>query len=171
MKRVKSAVALGLSALMTMSLAACGGSSSSTSATSAASSAGSTSAASSTAAASTSAAAAADSTAAAPSTTSSSASGEAVDDGPGEGVHVFMFKSTGNSFGDLMYEGFSEYMHGIGEKTTYQSPAETTVAAQVQMLDELITQLYVSVTILYIRDYGPVLRCIYRPILIKTRKS
>ena len=38
-------------------------------------------------------------------------------------------------------------------------------------IDELITQLYVSVTILYIRDYGPVLRCIYRPILIKTRKS
>lgn len=154
MKRVKSAVALGLSALMTMSLAACGGSSSSTSATSATSSAGSTSAASSTAAASTSAAAAADSTAAAPSTTSSSASGEAVDDGPGEGVHVFMFKSTGNSFGDLMYEGFSEYMHGIGEKTTYQSPAETTVAAQVQMLDELITQGVASITISTNGDSG-----------------
>ena len=57
-----------------------------------------------------------------------------------EGAHVFMFKSTGNSFGDLMYEGFEEYLSGKGQKTVYKSPAETTVAAQVQMLDELITQ-------------------------------
>lgn len=56
------------------------------------------------------------------------------------GTHVFMFKSTGNSFGDLMYEGFSEYMNALGYKTSYNSPAETTVAAQVQMLDELLTQ-------------------------------
>lgn len=56
------------------------------------------------------------------------------------GTHVFMFKSTGNSFGDLMYEGFSEYMGALGYKTSYNSPAETTVAAQVQMLDELLTQ-------------------------------
>ena len=48
-----------------------------------------------------------------------------------EGTHVFMFKSTGNSFGDLMYEGFAEYLEAKGEKTAYKSPAETTVAAQV----------------------------------------
>ncbi len=63
------------------------------------------------------------------------------------GVHVFMFKSTGNSFGDLMYEGFEEYMTSMGETTSYQSPAETTVEAQVQMLDELITQQVASITI------------------------
>lgn len=57
-----------------------------------------------------------------------------------EGSHVFMFKSTGNSFGDLMFEGFDEYMKGEGQKAVYKSPAETTVAAQVQLLDELITQ-------------------------------
>ena len=71
-----------------------------------------------------------------------------------EGTHVFMFKSTGNSFGDLMYEGFSEYMEGKGEKTAYKSPAETIVAAQVQMLDELITQKVASITISTNGDAG-----------------
>lgn len=71
-----------------------------------------------------------------------------------EGTHVFMFKSTGNSFGDLMYEGFSEYMEAQGEKTAYKSPAETTVAAQVQLLDELITQKVASITISTNGDAG-----------------
>lgn len=71
-----------------------------------------------------------------------------------EGAHVFMFKSTGNSFGDLMYEGFSEYLEAKGETTSYQSPAETTVAAQVQMLDELITQNVASITISTNGDAG-----------------
>ena len=71
-----------------------------------------------------------------------------------EGTHVFMFKSTGNSFGDLMYEGFAEYMAAKGEKTAYTSPAETTVAAQVQMLDELITQKVASITISTNGDAG-----------------
>ena len=71
-----------------------------------------------------------------------------------EGAHVFMFKSTGNSFGDLMYEGFAEYMAAKGERTSYESPAETTVAAQVQMLDELITQKVASITISTNGDAG-----------------
>ncbi|WP_251389601.1 substrate-binding domain-containing protein [Mediterraneibacter agrestimuris] len=71
-----------------------------------------------------------------------------------EGTHVFMFKSTGNSFGDLMYEGFAEYLEAKGEKTAYKSPAETTVAAQVQMLDELITQNVASITISTNGDAG-----------------
>ena len=71
-----------------------------------------------------------------------------------EGAHVFMFKSTGNSFGDLMYEGFSEYLEGKVEKTSYQSPAETTVAAQVQMLDDLITQKFDYITIYTNGDSG-----------------
>ncbi len=76
------------------------------------------------------------------------------DSGSLEGSHVFMFKSTGNSFGDLMYEGFSEYMEAKGEKAVYKSPAETTVAAQVQLLDELITQKVKSITISTNGDAG-----------------
>ena len=71
-----------------------------------------------------------------------------------EGVHVFMFKSTGNTFGDLMYEGFEEYLTALGEKTAYKSPAETTVAAQVQLLDELVTQKVASITISTNGDAG-----------------
>lgn len=71
-----------------------------------------------------------------------------------EGTHVFMFKSTGNSFGDLMFEGFEEYMEAKGEKTAYKSPAETTVQAQVNMLDELITQNVASITISTNGDAG-----------------
>ena len=71
-----------------------------------------------------------------------------------EGTHVFMFKSTDNSFGDLMYEGFAEYMASKGEKTVNKSPSETTVAAQVQMLDELIAQKVASITISTNGDAG-----------------
>ncbi len=71
-----------------------------------------------------------------------------------EGSHVFMFKSTGNTFGDLMYEGFNEYMTAKGETAVYKSPAETTVAAQVQLLDELITQKVASITISTNGDAG-----------------
>jgi len=71
-----------------------------------------------------------------------------------EGTHVFMFKSTGNSFGDLMYEGFEEVMTAAGEKVSYQSPAETTVEAQVSMIDELITQKIASLTISTNGDTG-----------------
>lgn len=70
------------------------------------------------------------------------------------GKHIFMFKSVGNAFGDLMYEGFSEYMNGLGYETEYDSPAETTVAAQVQMLDELITKGCASITISTNGDTG-----------------
>ena len=52
------------------------------------------------------------------------------------------------------YKGFSEYLNAKGEKTAYKSPAETTVAAQVQMLDELITQKVSSITISTNGDAG-----------------
>lgn len=64
-----------------------------------------------------------------------------------EGVNVFMFKSTGNIFGDLMYKGFSEQMSEYGEKTVYRSPSEATVSAQIELLDTLILQKVKSITI------------------------
>ena len=36
------------------------------------------------------------------------------------GSHVFMFKSVGNAFGVIMYEGFSSYMEQVG-KTAQRS--------------------------------------------------
>lgn len=66
---------------------------------------------------------------------------------PVKDAHVFMFKSTGNTFGTLMYEGFETYMESVGEKSVDKSPADTTVAAQVQMIRELINQGIKSLTI------------------------
>ena len=71
-----------------------------------------------------------------------------------EGVHIFMFKSSGNSFGDLMYEGFAKYLAAKGEKVSYQSPAETTVKAQVEMLGDLIERKVGSITISTNGDTG-----------------
>jgi rhamnose transport system substrate-binding protein len=58
-----------------------------------------------------------------------------------------MFKSTGNLFGDLMYQGFEEAVTSMGGIAEYQSPAETTAAAQVQLVEELISKGVKSITI------------------------
>lgn len=70
------------------------------------------------------------------------------------GSHVFMFKSVGNAFGVIMYDGFSSYMEQVGENCTEKSPAETTVAAQVQLIDEAITQGCKSISISTNGDTG-----------------
>lgn len=71
-----------------------------------------------------------------------------------EDTHVFMFKSTGNAFGDLMYDGFKEYIESKGAKAINKSPSETTVQAQVKLIDELITQKVASITISTNGDTG-----------------
>jgi len=71
-----------------------------------------------------------------------------------QGQHVFMFKSTGNSFGDLMFEGFKELIESKGGVAVNKSPAETTVAAQVKLIDEMITQKVASITISTNGDTG-----------------
>lgn len=65
----------------------------------------------------------------------------------GKKTHVFMFKSTGNLFGDLMYQGFEESVTALGGIPEYQSPAETTAAAQVALVEELIAKGVASITI------------------------
>ena len=72
----------------------------------------------------------------------------------GGNTHVFMFKSTGNKFGDLMYQGFETAITSFGDKATYQSPSETTVSAQVTMLNTLIAQKVSSITISTNGDAG-----------------
>ncbi len=62
-------------------------------------------------------------------------------------THVFMFKSTGNLFGDLMFQGFKEAVESTGNIAEYQSPAETTAAAQVALVEELIAKGVSSITI------------------------
>ena len=82
-----------------------------------------------------------------------------------EGKHVFMFKSTGNTFGDLMYEGFSALIKAKGGEAVNKSPAETTVSAQVKLIDELITQKVASITISTNGDTG------YDEVFAKAKKA
>lgn len=79
-------------------------------------------------------------------TVTESTEGTTTDSGTKD-THVFMFKSTGNLFGDLMYQGFEEAVTSLGGVAEYQSPAETTAAAQVQLVEELIAKGVKSITI------------------------
>jgi rhamnose transport system substrate-binding protein len=71
-----------------------------------------------------------------------------------DGPQAWVFKSQGNKFGDLMFQGYKEVMDSKGEKTVYNPPAQTTVTAQVQILDELITQGAKSISISTNGDQG-----------------
>lgn len=71
-----------------------------------------------------------------------------------KGADVFMFKTTGSAFGDLMYDGFSKVISESGGNPVYKSPSESAVYAQVEMLDTLITQKVGSITISTIGTTG-----------------
>jgi rhamnose transport system substrate-binding protein len=136
MKKLNKFMALGLVAAMAGStLAGCGSSSTAATSEAATSEAATSEAATSEAA------------------TSEAATSEAATTSTG-GNHVFMFKSVGNAFGVIMYEGFSSYMEQVGESCEEKSPAETTVAAQVQLIDEALTQGCKSLSISTNGDTG-----------------
>lgn len=82
-----------------------------------------------------------------------------------EGAHVFMFKSTGNAFGTLMYEGFEKTVKEAGGTPIFRSPSETSVSAQVELLDTLITQKVASITISTNGDTG------YEEVFKKAREA
>lgn len=63
------------------------------------------------------------------------------------GAHVFIFKSSENPIGDLMYEGFDEYMTAKGQRTVYMAPKDATPNAQIQLLEEIIAQDVASITV------------------------
>lgn len=71
-----------------------------------------------------------------------------------DGAHVFLFKSEDNPFGTLMYEGFEEYMAELEVTTVYKAPKEATARAQIEMLEELISQNVGSITISASGDEG-----------------
>lgn len=129
MKKLNKFMALGLvGAMAATTLAGCGGSSSAATSTPAETSGSAAPAA--------------------------SAASEAAATTSNGGNHVFMFKSVGNAFGIIMYEGFNSYMTQVGETAEEKSPAETTVAAQVQLIDEALTKGCKSISISTNGDTG-----------------
>lgn len=70
------------------------------------------------------------------------------------GAHILMFKNTGNAYGTQMFDGFKRAIELAGGRPVFKSPSEPTVAAQVEMLDTLITQQVASITISPCGDTG-----------------
>lgn len=87
-------------------------------------------------------------------TDTTSGSGSSTTGGGMEGAHVFMFKSAGNHFGELMYDGFEAYIKAQGGTAQEKSPAQPTVADQVKLIEECVTQKIASLTISANSDTG-----------------
>ncbi|GHV75205.1 rhamnose ABC transporter substrate-binding protein [Spirochaetia bacterium] len=68
-------------------------------------------------------------------------------DGGGSGAHAFIFKSTGNPFGERMMAGFKDGIAEQGFTAITNAPALPTAEAQIQMVEQLIAQKVASICI------------------------
>lgn len=63
------------------------------------------------------------------------------------GAHAFIFKNTGNPFGERMQEGFQEVIEASGKEAILRSPEQPTVEGQIQIIEQLMAQNVASITI------------------------
>jgi len=63
------------------------------------------------------------------------------------GQYAFMFKLTGNHYGQVLFSGFDEYMTSINEKHFEKTPADANVGDQIQMIETLILQNVKAITV------------------------
>lgn len=61
--------------------------------------------------------------------------------------HAFVFKNTGNPFGEKLMEGFENAIEEIGGEAILRAPDSPSVEGQVQIIEELITQQVDSIVI------------------------
>jgi rhamnose transport system substrate-binding protein len=54
--------------------------------------------------------------------------------------YAIIFKNTGNPYGEKMMEGFKKAIQELGGQAILKAPAQPTVEAQIQMIEELISQ-------------------------------
>lgn len=64
-----------------------------------------------------------------------------------KGANAFMFKMTGNHFGETLYSGFEMTMKANNQKYFDKSPSEANVGAQVQMIETLMMQNVGSIVV------------------------
>ncbi|WP_058308455.1 rhamnose ABC transporter substrate-binding protein [Gracilibacillus massiliensis] len=73
---------------------------------------------------------------------------ENADGGDGEQKrHAFVFKNTGNPYGDKMMEGFETAIEEIGGESILRAPDQPTVEGQIQIIEELIAQQVDSISV------------------------
>lgn len=65
----------------------------------------------------------------------------------GAGRHAFVFKNTGNPYGEKQMEGFREGIEEQGGEAILRAPDEPTAEAQIQIIEELMAQNVSSIAI------------------------
>ncbi|MFB5269171.1 rhamnose ABC transporter substrate-binding protein [Paenibacillus enshidis] len=61
--------------------------------------------------------------------------------------HAIIFKNTGNPYGEKLMEGFKNAVEAQGNEAIVKAPDQPTAEAQIQMIEELISQKVNSITI------------------------
>ncbi len=66
---------------------------------------------------------------------------------PGVQRHAFVFKNTGNPYGEKQMEGFQEGIEEQGGEAILRAPDQPTAEAQIQIIEQLIAQQVASISI------------------------
>jgi len=61
--------------------------------------------------------------------------------------HAFVFKNTGNPYGDKQMEGFAEGIEEQGYEAILRAPDQPTAEAQIQIVEQLMAQQVASISI------------------------
>lgn len=61
--------------------------------------------------------------------------------------HAFIFKNTGNPYGDKQMEGFQDAIEEQGYEAILRAPDQPTAEAQIQIIEQLISQRVASISI------------------------
>ncbi|WP_456271137.1 rhamnose ABC transporter substrate-binding protein [Bacillus sp. AK031] len=79
----------------------------------------------------------------APETSGSASEG---DEG-GSNKYAFVFKNTGNPYGEKMMDGFQTAVEELGGEVILRSPDQPTAEGQIQIIEQLITQKVAAIAI------------------------
>jgi rhamnose transport system substrate-binding protein len=61
--------------------------------------------------------------------------------------HAFIFKNTGNPYGDKQMQGFADGIEEMGFEAITRAPDQPTAEAQIQIIEQLIAQKVDSISI------------------------
>jgi rhamnose transport system substrate-binding protein len=68
-------------------------------------------------------------------------------DSEGKKKYAFVFKNTGNPYGEKMMDGFHEAVEAVGGEVILRSPDQPTAEGQIQIIEQLITQKVAAIAI------------------------
>jgi rhamnose transport system substrate-binding protein len=83
----------------------------------------------------------------APETSGSTSGGDDEGESGGSNKYAFVFKNTGNPYGEKMMDGFQAAVEEIGGEVILRSPDQPTAEGQIQIIEQLITQKVAAIAI------------------------